>query len=85
MKIPEVRKSKKRNIKLSEMTDILEGRQTSVFKRFKLRKNELFKEAHSFSIVAKGRTLGLEASAEVEVRLFIGYLRVVLATQKIMD
>ena len=80
MKIPEVRKSKKRNIKLSEITDIIEGRQTAVFKRFKLKKNEQFKEAHSFSIVAKGRTLDLEASAEVEVRLFIGFLKIALIT-----
>ena len=85
MTIAEVRKSDKRNIKFSEITEIKEGRHTKSFKRHKLKKNEQFKEDLSFSIIAKNRTLDLEATAEVEVRLFISFMKIVLATQQRMD
>ena len=43
---------------------------------------EKFKEQFSFSIVSTKRTLDLEATVEIEARMFINFLRVLLANQK---
>lgn len=53
-----------------------------MFDRYKLKKNEKFKEALSFSIISTKRTLDLEATVEIEARMFISFLRVLLANQK---
>ena len=82
MTVPDVKKGNKRHLKLSEISDVRDGRIGKVFDRYKLKKNELFKEAHSFSIIGNKRTLDLEATVEIEARLFIGFLRVLIANQK---
>lgn len=51
------------------------GRVTKKFKRYKLKKDEEFKNDISFSIVSDKRTLDLEAPTEVERRLFLAKLK----------
>ena len=82
MAVPDPKKGHSRHIKLSEIEDVREGRGTKVFDRYKLKKNELFKEAHSFSIIGTKRTLDLEATVEIEARLFIGFLRTLVTNLK---
>ena len=80
--VPDVKKGNSRLIRLTEIQEVREGRVGKVFDRYKLKKNEKFKEALSFSIVSTKRTLDLEATVEIEARMFISFLRVLLANQK---
>ena len=79
---PKVKKSQQRNIKLADIEEVREGRTTKIFDRYKLKSNEQFKEAFSFSIIANKRSLDLEATAEIEARMFISFLRILLANHK---
>ena len=82
MDIPDVKKGHKRHLKLAEIQEVREGRTGKIFDRFKLKEAEKFKEQFSFSIVSTKRTLDLEATVEIEARMFINFLRVLLANQK---
>ena len=65
---------------IEEFTDIKVGRDSSVFKRYKLSsEKEMYREQLSFTIYGNKRTLDLEAQAWTEIEQFITMLRVVMA------
>lgn len=60
---------------IGDFTEIRTGRDSDVFKRFKLKKdNELYREELSFTIYSSERTLDLEAQTQNEVDHFIAML-----------
>jgi len=62
-------------IPLKDITEILDGRITKVFDRFKVkREQDKHKIELSFSIISHKRSLDLEASHPIEKRLFIDKL-----------
>jgi len=63
-----------------EFEEIKIGRDSNVFKRFKLKKeHEMHREQLSFTIYAKKRTLDCETATQLEMEQFITMLRVVMA------
>ena len=74
MRQPDVKaKRKKRMIALKEIREILMGRTTKPFEKFKNGKDHL-----SFTILGNTRSLDLEAPSDIEKRVFIEYLHVVM-------
>lgn len=78
--IPNAKKGNKsqRYMPILDFKEIKIGRDSDVFKRFKLKKeHELYREQLSFTIYAGKRTLDLEASTEIELNQFIKMLQAV--------
>ena len=61
-----------------EFTQISLGRDSNVFKRFKLKKEEMHREQLSFTIHSKTRTLDLEAQSKNELDSFVIMLKIVM-------
>jgi len=64
-------------IPLKEITRIDQGRSAKTFAKYKNGKDSL-----SFSLVGEKRSLDLEATTDIEKRLFIEYLNVAMANLK---
>ena len=65
-------------ISLKDIIQVVEGRQTPKFDRFKPSKIDEHKYELSFSIITTRRTLDLEASSLIEKNLFIYRLKPLL-------
>ena len=67
-----------RYMPILEFKEITVGRESDVFKRYKIKKeSELYREGLSFTISTGKRTLDLEASSDVELNQFIKMLKLV--------
>jgi hypothetical protein len=73
--LPNAKKSGERQMPLRAVKEIVEGRVTPVFKKYK----DTEKEKYSFSIITDARTLDLEAPNEIEKLLFIEKLKMIMA------
>ena len=77
--IPDLKtKKRKRYIPLKEITRVEEGRGAKTFAKYKNGKDLL-----SFSLIAESRSLDLEATSDIEKRLFLEYLKVAMANIKL--
>ena len=68
-----------------EFEEIKVGRDSNIFKKFKLKLGEEHRRDLSFTIYAKKRTLDCEAASQLEMERFIVMLRVVMAQLKQED
>lgn len=75
MRMPDLKSKRKikRMIELSKITEILHGRTTKQFAKYKNEKKDVL----SFSLVSEERSLDLEAPTNIEKRIFLEYLDVV--------
>ena len=75
---PDVKaKRKKRMIALKEIREVVLGRTTKPFEKYKNGKDHL-----SFSLQGYTRSLDLEAPSDIERRIFVEYLQVVIESSQ---
>jgi hypothetical protein len=72
------KKSKDRQIPITDIDSIQDGRLTDVFKRFPVKGKDDIRDKLSFSLMCQTRTLDLEAPSEIEKLLFLDKLKILL-------